>query len=249
MSIIKKAVIVCILCFFLIIFGLIFIANFYDTTWNIPLGQRFAQINTGHGSVNIFIPKDDTTWLYFHNLNFPQVIISANTRLENLRSNTTEDNNKKGATGSYEHKSLQTSVPSPKSISPKYIKSKILNLTFTTPDGVEASYYPHVKSDLSEGNEIIEYRTGYLMRILISANYNCEDTTRYSAIEPKTVLLANEIPLIFPNNRMGFRHGGVKLNATKHISSKKACIDVDQEITSNGDEEKIFDQIITSAKP
>lgn len=231
LSIFKKIVVLCIFCFFLMAVGLIVIANFYGLVLNIPLGQRFAQINASHGSVNIFIPKDDTSWWYFHNLNFPQVITSSNAN----------------APISDKNQSMQTSVSTPKPSSPKYIKSKILNLTFTTPDGVEALYYPHIKNDPTEGNEIIEYRMGYMMTIWITANYKCEDTTSSSYQEPKTILLANEVPLIFPNNRMGFRHGMVNLDAKKYISSKNACIEVNQEVTAYGNEERVFDQILTSA--
>lgn len=247
LSLFKKIVIFGTLFFFLITVGLILIANFYNSVLNIPLGQRFAQINTGHGSINIFIPKDDTTWFYFHNFSFPQVITSSNTKMEGLKVNPLEENSNQKIPTSNKNKAMQTSVSTPKPSSPRYIKSKILNLTFTTPNGVETSYYPHIRNNLSEGNEIIEYKMGYMMRISITANYKCEDTTSSSYQEPKTILLASEIPLIFPNNRMGFRHGIVKLNARKYISSKNVCIDVDQEITASGNEERVFDQILSSA--
>lgn len=128
---------------------------------------------------------------------------------------------------------------------PKTLKSKFLDITFNIPNGVESQY-----SQDYDTNESFEFKKGYRMRIDISKDnpYCPAETTRSTDVYLKdsetTVLLANQIELIFPANDRDWRRGWVGNTAVKHIDGK--CMMVYRE--ENGEVEKIFDQILTSAK-
>lgn len=131
---------------------------------NFPVGTRTAQVNFTPGGVNIFFPKDDTTFYYFHNFSGPSQITGANTKLDDSQFTTeykepllislknwifslfNQSNSEKiqlVKDTSEDFRPVNTSVTPSASVSEtrgKSIHSEILDFTLNPPSNYKTSY-------------------------------------------------------------------------------------------------------------
>ncbi len=142
---------------------------------------------------------------------------------------------------------LRTNASIPFLRSPQIIRSSILNLTFNTPNGVQSSYVINYGSPATI--ETITFKQGYQMIITITQNLDgsfCHNQFNETNLRGENILLAGKINLFFPNNDRDWRKGWVGNTAYQYLPDKKTCISVYRE--ENGSVEKIFNQILATAK-
>ncbi len=89
----KRSYLLLLLLLLIILLPTLFLGSIYFSpgrSKNFAIGQNTAQINFTPGGINIFYPKDDTTFYYFHNLSWPQQITGTNTKISDPNSTHSE---------------------------------------------------------------------------------------------------------------------------------------------------------------
>lgn len=212
----------------LLLIPIVFLGTIYfspSQAKNFAIGQNTAQINFTPGGINIFYPKDDTTFYYSHNLSWPpQQITGTNTKISDPNSTHTESTftyfkrwlasflpqpDFKPTTNTSENSSSpapqKTSQIQPSPQTEQQFTSKLLDLNLTIPKGFT------LEIDRGTDYEIIKIDKDHENRMSVTifpVAQGCKDTDYSSGrFDPLRIKIGGKYPVTFTHSSIS--HGDV----------------------------------------
>ncbi len=216
---------------------------------NFAIGQNTAQINFTPGGINIFYPKDDTTFYYFHNLSWPQQITGTNTKISDpnsthsessftyfkkwlasffpqpkIQSKTANDTSEKSSSPA-PHKTKQIQQPAPQS--EQTFSSKLIDLTLTIPSGFSLKVD---RKDNSESVYIEKNQESRMSVTIFPVAQGCKDTDYSSGrYDPLRIKIDGKYQVTFTHSSIS--HGDVgHYYSAQALATKDYCINAGMNI-------------------
>ena len=219
---------------------------------NFPVGKNTAQINITPGGINIFYPKNDTTFYYSHNFSWPtSEITGTTTKLDDLSSYQGQNSwNISQLTSffTYLGKKIPVSieVTSKKSVKDeeksafmwpvqeKKFTSKILDFTLTAPEGF--SLNSKKESDY-EYMEMYKDNENRMTMTIFPAAKGCKDTDYSSGRwDPLRIKIGGKYQVTFTHSSISHGDSGHSY-AAQALANNDYCIAVDMNINIRNQKE------------